>query len=136
MIRVYQDHFSRDGDHGDCWNCCVASLVGCPLSEVPDTRGTKDGSWFFAIRRWLHGRGLDIKSIGRRQYGEDYPAPKGWSIATGESPRGVANGHAVVYFDGKLFHDPHPEGSGLTGKPQEYFTVFKLEKRENTNETM
>ena len=131
MTPVYQTHFSRDGDRGNCWAACIASLVGCRIGDVPDTRHSTDGTWFDLTSEWLSGRGLVIEVIGgKRKLPESmgggcvsYDAPIGWAIACGKSPRGPW-GHAVVVFDGRIIHDPHPSGAGLVGFPDTYYQIY------------
>lgn len=32
----------------------------------------------------------------------------------GDCPRGLVRGHSVVFYKGKMVHDPHPSGEGIT----------------------
>jgi hypothetical protein len=58
---------------------------------------------------------------------EDLILPDTYCIANGPGPRGFR--HAVVYLNGELVHDPHPEGGGLL-KVEEYewFVSLRPEK--------
>lgn len=128
MIPVYQTHFSRNGDKGNCWQACLASLAEVPLREVPDTRNSTNGDWWTITERWLDERGFTITPIaGRRKHGEYHltsDAPEGWAIASGASPRGTTAGHSIIIFDGKMIHDPHPSGAGLEGFPEHYHVIL------------
>lgn len=44
-------------------------------------------------------------------------------IASGLSSRGV--GHVVIYMDGKMIHDPHPDGEGLEKIDPNPFSYLK-----------
>ena len=130
MTPVYQTHFSRDGDKGNCWQACLASLMQCLISEVPDARYSSDGTWFDITNEWLKSKGFELVTIGGRRKLPDggfasYDAPPGWAIACGQSPRGQW-GHAIVVWDGKMIHDPHPEGIGIKGFPDTYYQIIPL----------
>jgi hypothetical protein len=117
MTPVYQTRFSRDGDKGNCWAACLASVVGCRLSEVPDTRERDKGAWFDITADWLRTLGLSIEC--------HHDVPKGWAIACGDSVRGDWL-HSVIVWDGKMIHDPHPEGSGIKGQAKFYFVIQSI----------
>lgn len=103
---------------GNCWAACVASVLEMPLSEMPDVEfestegmpGDEDVKRFWKKwREWLAERNLGLQ---RMTLGEGHPFPPGILIVTGQSPRGPWQ-HSVVYRDGELAHDPHPEGGGV-----------------------
>ena len=104
---------------GNCWAACVASVLELPLEDVPDvefeqmdaTPGAPDVLRFWKVwREWLAERGLGLQCVG---LSDEHPIPPGILIVTGRSPRGDWQ-HSVVYKDGVLAHDPHPEGGGVT----------------------
>lgn len=94
-----------------CWVACIAGLTGLdhgdlallvPLERTRDTYREYNN----AVVRYMRERGWRVACLG-----EDIP--KGYAIASGMSPRGVK--HAVIVKDGELWHDPHPDGGGITG---------------------
>ena len=101
---------SKVGAHGRCFPACVASILEVPESSVPGYEDMPD------VYQWLERRGLQYAQAPI----EGTPAPVGYHIIEGISPRGGQ--HAVVGLNGKTVHDPHPQdgtGRGLT-KPERW----------------
>ena len=122
MIKIFQDKF---GLGGNCQSAVLASLLELPIDSVP---------WF------SHDLGDDCTlSMENRAeifyeridvFLEKYGYELNWYIPTddfneflkkecngipyqvcGKSPRGY--NHVVIYLDGEMVHDPHPEGGGV-----------------------
>lgn len=101
------------GPLGNCQSACLSMLIGVPLAEIPNFAAIAkgDGNVFFHRQNdWLNARGWGLLTIVRHQ-ALPWPPKHGWYIAGGASPRG--NRHAVVFKDGALWHDPHPEHAGI-----------------------
>lgn len=101
------------GPQGNCQSACLAMLLGLDLAAVPNFN---DGGppHEFGQRQlaWLAARGLYSMTFTKWEGGGFFSfPPPGYFITGGVSPRG--NRHAVIYRDGELWHDPHPEGGGL-----------------------
>lgn len=104
--------------HGnDCFTCCLATVLGLEYEEVPRFFNDNDepvGEWYVVVSEFLSEHKLQM--IEATMPPESIALMKGLSIASGPSPtpeyrdKGVF--HAVVYKDGKLFHDsiPNPKG--------------------------
>ena len=116
MKPVYQTKLKPP--KGNCWAACVASVLECGLEEVPDVEfeqmdaGAESPDvlrFWKEWREWLADRNLGILCV---TMGKGVPLPRGYVIFTGRSPRGAWD-HSVVYHDGELCHDPHPEGGGI-----------------------
>ena len=79
------------------------------------------GEWFQTFYDFLDINGFKYSGLfyTREAYGtwdsllHKSKGVDGYFITSGKSPRHVAGGHAVVYYQGKLFHDPHPSRLGL-----------------------
>jgi hypothetical protein len=103
------------GPAGNCQSACLAMMLGCELSEVPnfaktgDRKSTED-EFRGQLVAWLAKRGLHILTF-KKWEGAPFPPEHGFWIVGGVSPRGYM--HGVIYKDGELWHDPHPEGGGL-----------------------
>lgn len=119
---------------GNCMMACVASITEIPLDELPDLRTEADlvgKSWWYVSEKALAKNGWIILW---HEVEVDKLIPPGWSIANGDSPRGITNkdgspvGHSVVVFDGELKHDPHPSDSGLDGPPYSYYILIKAKE--------
>lgn len=121
MEQVFQTDFGPDGN---CMSACLATLFELPISAVPNfyhVAGHDPEKWWNAISDWLrpHGYGLLIATVT-----SEYLARlDGALIVGGTSPRGVQ--HAVIYVDGKLWHDPHPDGGGVTD-PLDVTVIYPL----------
>ena len=114
MIKVYQDKF---GENGNCLSACVASIFELPLRDVPwfaDPAGQKT-DWYHTMRefcRLTFEREPIFYFLPQNRDGvrNMYPLDR-FHLICGRSPRGYE--HAVVGFNGKIVHDPHPDGGGL-----------------------
>lgn len=104
---------------GDCFPCCVASILELPRADVPhiyEGEGWLDESGEVGLKRlqdWLATRGLYWIEI--RVTKSEFPS---WIrfldchyVLSGISPRG--HRHATVWFGGEMAHDPHPSRGGV-----------------------
>ena len=141
MIPVAQTKLtSTDGTaRGNCMAACVASLLEVPISSVPawEDMGS-DGSWGDSFMSFLEQHGYEYHGllIPDAQLLDDWwsyilersAGIDGCFIIGGKSPRThVTRGHAVIYKDGKLAHDPHPSGAGIT----EIEEIYIIERKES-----
>jgi hypothetical protein len=104
--------------HGNCFAACVASLLELPLEAMPSFLSEDWCSNLFSL---LKEHGYDFGGSFYPE-GADWwprlqalsPGVDGYYIAGGPSPREwVKRGHAVIYKDGVMVHDPHPSGAGI-----------------------
>lgn len=98
---------------GNCLTACIASILELDLGDLPSFMHHED--WILAVNRWLSDIGQPFSILCVRF--ADNAEPKGylalaWIIASGPSPRGID--HSVVWRNGAMVHDPHPDGSGIT----------------------
>ena len=112
--RIMQTVF---GDRGNCYSACIAMMLGIELEQVPHwaadfpaNEKADSTKMLRAANEWMAQRGLQIVTV---VVGGLLPwmMPKGFYIAAGFTSRGT--NHAVIYKDGELWHDPHPEGKGV-----------------------
>lgn len=124
MKRVYQTRFDTEGN---CLQACLATVLGMSLEEVPDFVADvpADMVWTDSLRAWLHhkGFGLMIADISN-DCDMERLLPFGVCLVGGKTSRGSVQ-HEVVYLNGKLWHDPYPEGNGLT-QLCDMFLIFPL----------
>ena len=104
------------GPAGNCQSACLAMLLGLPLSEVPNFlellgAGQDDEVSFRAQQVWLNERGWGLVTIQARGPFFKRHFAKGYVLVGGKSSRGLP--HAVIYKDGELWHDPHPDRGGV-----------------------
>lgn len=107
---------------GNCWPACIASILECDLSNVPDEADfwepgmTHSQSWRLyepAVHKWLHERGLlllEVKCSAVFFSGQRFDP---LCIMSGPSPRNPEVNHAVVGCGNEIIHDPHPSRAGL-----------------------
>ena len=53
--KVFQ---SRRGENGNCFQACLASILGTGLYDIPDFANVLDDVWFDGARKWL------LKNVG------------------------------------------------------------------------
>lgn len=107
--RIDQTEF---GELGNCQSACLATLLGVRIEDVPNWTAMpcSDNQKYERMKAWLRERGWWLLTVVPWQ-GIPWPPREGYYIAGGVSPRGVR--HAVIFKDGKLWHDPHPERGGI-----------------------
>lgn len=101
------------GPKGNCQSACLAMMLGCDLEAVPNFNelyGHDADEYAKQLQSWLMDRGLWIITFIPWQ-GVPWPPRHGYYIAGGTSARDLR--HAVIYKDGRLWHDPHPDGIGI-----------------------
>lgn len=125
MTPVDQTRFGKG--QGNCLAACVASLLELPLSEVFDiAAGGNDPDYWGIVDRWLTERGLGLVYVSVRREGQEELlgtsvrlVPGAHYMAWGPSARGLD--HSVIYRNGQLAHDPHPDRSGIARVEQVAF---------------
>ena len=122
MIPVHQQSlYDPESDTGgDCWRCCIASILELPADDVPDFVNEHGNRYVAATREWLKERGLWF--IETRYHG-NFP---GYMIASGPSPRDKSVFHSVVWKGADMAHDPHPSGEGIYGPVYEWTLLVPI----------
>ena len=126
MLKIMQTKF---GVGGNCQSATIATLLGIQIDEVPDfwencdlTEGCDD---FENGRIYNENFNCFIKNFGLTSISLGVSAGdhSEWInsvsrqmagiplLVNGLSPRGFM--HSVIWMDGELYHDPHPEGGGV-----------------------
>ena len=127
MTPIFQTRFSSPGVHGNCFLACVSSITGIPLEVIDHIDGSKQ-NWFQLLYPILWDNGFSY--VGTLTKDEEIlsytPGIDGYYIIGGESPRGVPAGHAVVFKEGLMVHDPHPDGTGILSLD----CAYMIERRE------
>ena len=107
-------------EEGNCLQACMASLFELEMGAVPHF--VLEDDWVEAFDEWLER--FDLQSVTvdlERMGGEDMWKPYGYHLICGDSPRSDCK-HAVVGYNGRVVHDPHPDGDGL--ETEENWTLF------------
>ena len=142
MRLVHQTKFGNDfydiDTVGNCYPACIASILNLDLEDVPEIYGKdrvsedKDSpdNWMAGVD-WLNKRGYSIVCF-------EWPVPSqlmrafngSYVILSGKSPRFKTTNHAVVGLitehGFEIVHDPHPEGTGIDGKPDFIEVITKI----------
>ena len=116
MIPVKQTIPFEEGSPvlGNCLQAAVASIYELPIEAVPHF--VQFEAWGEALKLYVHGRGA-LLQLWKTNAPADMTL-----LAFGKSPRGDFR-HAVVWQGGRMIHDPHPDGTGLDGPPEEFWGI-------------
>lgn len=97
------------GPDANCFQACLASYFSVPIESIPVVGN--DDQWANEIKVWAEDMNLGFMVFNVPN--EDYflSVHRGYSICSGLSTRGIL--HAVIYRDGRLWHDPHPDSNGI-----------------------
>ena len=108
------------GKNGNCMTACIASILELPIEIVPHWKTPEH--WYEELNKGLHKFGYFLLSFPvRKRDGVWWSPPNDVvCIAGGMSSRGL--GHAVVWCNGHIIHDPHPSHEGI--KKIEDFTFI------------
>ena len=130
MRRVYQEIV--DAGHGDCFRCCLATILNLPREGVPNFRAIEADTGTDMMKlagEWTENNfNLSLVTIYMGEKiacGEDFRLIGGVKgtpcIATYKSPNLDGCLHAAVgEIDGRfvqIVHDPTPNGKEITTRP-------------------
>lgn len=99
------------GNTGNCFSACLASLFGVPLDTVPNFAKLGEANWGKNINAWLKDKGYGMIFVSTNP--ENLASYPGILIVAGYTQRSKDVLHAVLWHDGKLLFDPHPDNSGI-----------------------
>jgi hypothetical protein len=118
----HQSGFIKQAAHDDCYQACVATVLGLPLSDVPhfyreaqsypSSAPLKCAGVYDLIRDWARTRGFAALFLPAQQslayvLEQTYRLnPEAPFILNGKSINGT--GHAVVVCGGRIVHEPTP----------------------------
>ena len=103
----------------NCLCACLASLLELGMGDIPDFPGFElnDGSWKPRVEEWLRREHnytmIDFYIEYGRGREELCYLPAMYHIISGLWRKKGRITHAVVGFQGKIVHDPHPQRAGL-----------------------
>ena len=123
MNYVDQTEFSSvDGSHqGNCMSACLANLLDITLANIPNFAAMPEETWFADFNLLLENNGYRYEGcfyFSETQTWKDLLASSdgisGAFMVAGDSPRAyVTAGHAVLYKNNEMLHDPHPSRAGV-----------------------
>lgn len=143
MIPVYQTimHDPDNGQYGDCFRACIASLMELPIKEVPHfmhcnspEEAKDDTEAMIKLWKWLKPQGLGFFVYTAATAPEHLHAwqdyfllklnPDTHHIISGYTARNTF--HSVIGKGGHMVHDPYPSGIGLLQPSEENPWVFEF----------
>lgn len=131
MKPVIQTKIStHDGKiNGNCFWAAVSSVTEILLEEFVGYEDRQD--WFSLLWEVLIKYGFTyVGTLHTEEKILNYKkGVDGYYVVSGESPRGFVRGHAVVYKDGRLVHDPYLGGNGLM-KLKHGYMIERISERE------
>ena len=100
---------------------CFPTVIACFLDlespdevlQIQDLYDKKDIIWHCELDLWFQERGWEWGSLKGHLDTDEY------YLVTGPTQRSSTTKHVCIYHKGELWHDPHPDGTGLT--KEEYF---------------
>jgi len=96
-------------DRGNCFPACIASILEMEVEEVIQIQEYyDDADWSVQLGQWLFDNGYIWRNPTE---GEDMTDK--YVLVTGKSPRHPDLTHVVIYQNGKMVHDPHPDNTFL-----------------------
>lgn len=104
--KVYQT--ITKGPDANCLAACLATFLGLECDDIPYIQGD---DWRKQVTDWLLLQGYIFATASISEEVLRTEFSRGYIIVVGPSKRGRT--HAVIYKDGRLWHDPHPESTGL-----------------------
>lgn len=122
ITRVEQ---TKTGGEGNCWQACIAMLIGRTIDRVPAlAAGTDNMSTMIArTSKWLQASGHGLVLLdwhgGRDRPG--MPWINGPRIESGPGPRGLNHAIVIDHYGRKF--DPHPDQTGLLASHDVAFIV-------------
>ncbi len=116
-----------DFEHGDCMRACIASIFELPIDAVPNFQEDVPDHFDEKLIKWCDKFGLfPLDVICKNIDDYTFMLKDCYVVACGESPRSIdheKHNHAVVWLNGKMVHDPHPDQAGIVGLPKSV-TIF------------
>lgn len=107
LNHLWDDVKTRENSYAAAIACFLdlESPEDCIQIQEHFSEDESDVKWVLVLSLWLQERGYDWGSLNGHQFDNSY------YLVIGESYRGFD--HVCIYKNGELWHDPHPDGTGL-----------------------
>lgn len=73
--------------------------------------------WGTILYMWLIDRGWELGSLRDHSHNDEF------YLVSGKCPRNKDGRHVCIYQNGKLYHDPHPDNTGIL--TEDYFQYLE-----------
>lgn len=106
MLKNIQTKLHSDTVKGNCFAAVVSCFLDCSIDIVPPVEEImEEDRWVSVMMEFLGRMGYEWGSLDGHT--------DGFYIVVGTSPRDPEINHCCIYKDGVLWHDPHPDQTGL-----------------------
>ncbi len=118
----YEPDVEPEKQRGNCVTAVVASLLDLPIEEVPnfvqdevEHEDDFDYYWWNCVLRFVkkHNHGVYYVQGRPEQTHFPLPEPDEFYLVSGPSPRDPRIHHIVIFQNGEMVWDPHPDRTGL-----------------------
>lgn len=130
---------------GNCLSAVVASLLELPIDQVPDfvqdhvdhmdeNENAGEWDWWSRLHQFVAERGHKICYLspvdnpnweGSPEHWFPVPEPGEFYTVGGISPRDPQIHHIVIYREGEMVWDPHPDRTGVTEVDDSYHWTLR-----------
>lgn len=122
MRKLTQTRLHNPPQRGNCLPTVIACFLDyesaedvLQIQEIYD----KVEDWKSEWLEWLTEKGLDVGTLGGHVHDDSF------YLVTGISPRNPDINHVCIYQNGKLWHDPHPDQTGIINESYfQYVDVY------------
>jgi hypothetical protein len=104
----------------NCFVTCLASILEVSPTVFPNLSGLFRRERLDKVNETLAKYGYCVVKIAYPDK-RDISCPRGYAVCAGVSPRNTP--HCVVWENGRIVHDPHPSGKGLSNREWLYLLV-------------
>jgi hypothetical protein len=125
-------------DTDSCFTAAVAYILELPFEAVPNRpREYPDGQFWKEFDEWLIPRNLKLETQKLCPCDDCQKfAPPGYAILHVEVKSEPSDGHALVYLDGELIHNPGEGGrTDWWGRRMYWYTFRVLDPAQALRET-
>ena len=107
---------TRFGEEGNCFQACVATMLGMELGSVPDFCNLEDGYWYDKFFLFLSQFGLscvmyDLRMVADTEFFDEIKDAA--TLVIGHTAQHITRRHCCVYWGGSVLHNPL-QGCDLT----------------------
>ncbi len=119
--------YENPSERGNCFAACIASILEIECEDVFQVQEHfHESDWPEQLNNWLISRGYRWRYATIDEIrSNDTPI-----IVVGTSPRDCSILHTVIFVDGKMVHDPHPDNSGIVN--HKVFEIIEKLKPQTT----
>jgi len=134
MQKVFQTRFggvdAEPKEQGNCFQACIATILGIPLDDAFDCIPFPPRKWFPAFNRWLKQYNLGCIFLEAKDGEVPCTLLVGTHIAECASTMESNTNHAIVMREGRYIHDPNVYANGR-GKLMGVYLFVPINLRRN-----